>query len=243
MAYALLTLSVVLGGGSLLVFAVHLYAGSLDLVRLDLPEASRLALDAGLSLAFFLQHSVMVRGPVRERLRRGMPAAFYPAIYSITSGLVLLLVVALWQQSSVVLVEFEGGARWGLRGVFVLGLAGFLWGERALGSLDALGTREIARYLRGRKRKTLPLAARGPYRWVRHPLYLFTLLLIWSCPDLTADRLLFNLLWSGWIFLGAVLEERDLVAEFGMPYEEYRRRVPMLLPWRGPRRGPDSGAI
>ena len=34
------------------------------------------------------------------------------------------------------------------------------------------------------------MVVRGPYRWVRHPLYLTTLLMIWSYPDLTADRLL-----------------------------------------------------
>ncbi|MCK7479628.1 MAG: hypothetical protein M0C28_21625 [Candidatus Moduliflexus flocculans] len=53
----------------------------------------------------------------------------------------------------------------------------------------------------------------GPYRLVRHPLYLLSIVMIWSCPDLTTDRLLFNLLWTGWIVVGAYLEERDLVAD------------------------------
>lgn len=60
------------------------------------------------------------------------------------------------------------------------------------------------------------------------------LVLIWSTPNLTADRLLFNLLWSIWIVFGARLEEKDLVAEFGESYRYYQETVPMLLPWRGP---------
>ena len=56
--------------------------------------------------------------------------------------------------------------------------------------------------------------------------------MIWSYPHLTADRALFNVLWTLWIFTGSVLEERDLVAEFGDRYRDYQNKVPMLIPWR-----------
>jgi protein-S-isoprenylcysteine O-methyltransferase Ste14 len=80
----------------------------------------------------------------------------------------------------------------------------------------------------------MPFTVRGPYRWVRHPLYFFCLLMIWSCPDLSLDRLLHNVLWTAWIVVGSVLEERDLVASFGEEYSNYKREVPMLIPWRIP---------
>jgi protein-S-isoprenylcysteine O-methyltransferase Ste14 len=54
--------------------------------------------------------------------------------------------------------------------------------------------------------------------------------MIWSCPDLTADRLLFNLLWTAWIVVGTLLEERDLVAQFGEEYRVYQTEAPMLIP-------------
>jgi len=76
----------------------------------------------------------------------------------------------------------------------------------------------------------MPITVAGPYRWVRHPLYLFMILMIWSCPDLTADRLLFNLLWTVWVAIGSYFEERDLIIEFGDVYREYQKRVPMLIP-------------
>jgi protein-S-isoprenylcysteine O-methyltransferase Ste14 len=63
----------------------------------------------------------------------------------------------------------------------------------------------------------------------------------WASPDLTADRLLFAVLFTGWIVLGTVLEERDLVRDLGEPYREYQRQVPMLVPWRGPARAEDGG--
>ena len=50
----------------------------------------------------------------------------------------------------------------------------------------------------------------------------------------TADRILFNVIWTAWVCVGTVLEERDLVEVFGDSYREYQRRVPMLLPYRAP---------
>jgi len=76
--------------------------------------------------------------------------------------------------------------------------------------------------------------AQGTYRWVRHPMYFVVLLMIWSYPVLTVDRLLFNMLWTIWIVIGTVLEERDLTAKFGDDYREYQRKVPMLFPTRIP---------
>jgi protein-S-isoprenylcysteine O-methyltransferase Ste14 len=65
---------------------------------------------------------------------------------------------------------------------------------------------------------------------VRHPLYLFMLLLIWSTPRFSTDQLLFNVLWTVWIIVGTRLEERDLLVEFGQTYREYQASVPMLMP-------------
>ncbi|MBZ5545690.1 MAG: isoprenylcysteine carboxylmethyltransferase family protein, partial [Acidobacteriia bacterium] len=86
-------------------------------------------------------------------------------------------------------------------------------------------------HLRGTPARATALTIRGPYRWVRHPIYALFLLMVWASPEVTADRLLFNLLWSIWMVAGTRLEERDLAAEFGDGYKEYQRRVPMLVPW------------
>jgi protein-S-isoprenylcysteine O-methyltransferase Ste14 len=69
---------------------------------------------------------------------------------------------------------------------------------------------------------------------VRHPLYFWSLVLIWLTPQMTANRLALFAVFSVYLYAGSFFEERRLVAEFGDDYREYQRRVPRMVPWRGP---------
>ena len=150
--------------------------------------------------------------------------------YAIASGICLIVIVVFWQQSGYAIVSAHGGLRWLLRGIFCVSLLGIIWGIWSLGRFDAFGLDPIRNSARGSSAAPSRLMVRGPYRWVRHPLYSFCVLMIWSCPDLTADRLLFKILWTAWIVLGTVLEERDLAEQFGEEYRIYQSQVPMLFP-------------
>ena len=229
-AYTMIGLARILGGMSLLVFMIYLFVGSLNLFGMHLDESGLLLFDAGLSLLFFVQHSGMIRKPFRRWLARFIPEEYTGAIYAISSGIVLLSVILLWQTSNQTVITPSGLLRWSFRAVFFLCLFGFYWGFKALRFFDPLGLRPIINRLRGRNPRPMPITVAGPYHWVRHPLYLFMILMIWSCPDLTRDRLLFNLLWTVWIVIGSYLEEIDLIVEFGDAYREYQKRVPMFIP-------------
>ena len=201
LAYTIMALAVVASVVSLALF-VGFPAGSLRLLRLEWPEPALLVWDALLSFAFFLQHSVMVRRGFQARVAGVIPPRYYRAVYSIASGVVLAAAVLLWQPSSIHLLVLAGPAHWLLQSGVVLAVALFAWGAIALRGFDFFGLASILAYLRGTEEKPPVFVARGPYRWVRHPFYLSVLVLIWSCPDLTAYRLLFNILWSAWVIVG-----------------------------------------
>lgn len=232
-AYTMLAVATLVGGVSLPAFFVlFLLVGTPGWVHLGLGETAKLALDTLLSVLFFLQHSIMVRPWYGRWSARFIPTHFHGATYTIASGVALLVLVVFWQESTHTLVSAGGPARWILRAVYVLSVIGFAWGILALGSFDTFGLRPILDRLRGTTTPPLPFTIRGPYRWVRHPLYLCALLMIWSYPNLTTDRLLFNVLWTAWVVGATMLEERDLVAVLGDAYRGYQRKVPMLVPYR-----------
>jgi len=72
----------------------------------------------------------------------------------------------------------------------------------------------------------------GPYGWVRHPIYSGAFLAVTAFAAIRARP--GDLLLSAGIIvffsLKAKLEERFLRAQLGDAYDDYRQRVPMLLP-------------
>ena len=81
---------------------------------------------------------------------------------------------------------------------------------------------------------TARLQVSGFYRWIRHPLYTAGLIFIWLSPVMTTSTLALYLGFTLYIVIGSRFEERQLTAEFGQPYVDYRQRVPALFPqpWR-----------
>jgi protein-S-isoprenylcysteine O-methyltransferase Ste14 len=229
-----MALAVATGFVSMGLFA---WAGRPTIIPLGWTAGAALAWDAGLSLLFFAQHSIMVRRPVRARLARVVPSRYDGACFAISSGLTLLLVVVLWQRVGIPVFQLDGAARW-----IVLALNGaaaallVLSGYAVRRTLDIFGLRPIRTHWRGAALELAPFSVDGPFRWVRHPLYACVLALLWIRPQMMADGLLLSILWSAWIVTGTLLEERDLVADFGDVYRRYQRQVPMLVPWRGPAR-------
>ncbi len=217
---------------SLLGFVVFIFSGPFDLIQLYWPPMGWQVWDTLLCFLFFVQHSGMIRRGLRARMADQIPAYYHDALYCIVSGVVLAMVVVFWQPSHMLLLELQGAWRWLARGLFFLAAAGMGWGVWALKGFDPYGKKPIQAHLSSRPLRPRPFSVQGPYLRMRHPLYFFTLVMIWSGPLLSADRLLFNVLWSGWIYLGALLEEKDLMSDFGDDYRRYQKQVPMLIPWK-----------
>ena len=74
------------------------------------------------------------------------------------------------------------------------------------------------------------LVTDGWYAYVRHPLYLGSLVFIWLIPDMTVNRLALVIIFSLYFVIGAFFEERKLLKDFGEEYARYRARTPMLIP-------------
>lgn len=233
-SYAVILLAYLIGGGSLLFFVAFLISGPFGFVHYNISQTQALFWDAFLSILFFVQHSAMIRSSFRKRLTYLVQPQYQAAIYAVASGIVLAAVILLWQTTTTAIYSVHGPLHYLFYMVSVLAIFGMVWVVHALKTFDPFGRRSMIVHLRSQQQSPLQLIVHGPYFWVRHPIYFFMLVLIWSTPEMNLDRLIFNTLWTVWIVVGSYFEERDLVSEFGESYRQYQKIVPMLIPWKGP---------
>jgi protein-S-isoprenylcysteine O-methyltransferase Ste14 len=118
-----------------------------------------------------------------------------------------------------------------LRALFAFGFGLVLVSTFLINHFDLFGLRQVWLYFRGKPYTLLKFGTPGPYRLVRHPLYVGWFFAFWATPVMTNAHPLFAIATAAYILLAIQFEERDLVREHGDAYEEYRRRVPMLIPF------------
>lgn len=74
------------------------------------------------------------------------------------------------------------------------------------------------------------LIIKGFYKLVRHPMYLFSLVLLWLIPYMTDLLLAWVIASTLYFVVGSIPEERKLLNQFGDVYQEYQKEVPRLIP-------------
>jgi protein-S-isoprenylcysteine O-methyltransferase Ste14 len=197
----------------------------------SLPRA--LAIDCLLLTVFAVQHSVMARRWFKERWTQIVPWTIERSTYVLCASLALLLLFWQWRPIGVEIWSVEHpAARLALWTLFAAGWATVLIVTFLINHFDLFGLRQVWLPLVGRPYEKVSFRTPLPYRFVRHPLYAGFLLAFWMTPAMTLAHLVFAVATTAYIVLAIQFEERDLVREYGAAYEDYRRRVPMLVPGR-----------
>ena len=179
---------------------------------------------------FAIQHSIMAR-PAFKRWWAGVfPVACQRSTYVLLSSLILLLLFWQWRPIPIPVWRIDGIAGGLLTGVQWLGWLIVLASTFMIDHFDLSGLRQAFYALRGADAPGPSFKTPLLYKLVRHPLMLGLLLAFWATPEMTAGHLLFAIVNTAYILIGLQFEERDLIAQFGTTYQQYRRRVPMLLP-------------
>ena len=173
----------------------------------------------------------MERGGAGERWTQVIPWAIERSTYVLCASLALALLTWQWRPIGVQVWSVQDPlARVLLWTRFASGWGLVLMVTFAISHFDLVGLRQVWFPLIGRPYTPAHFVTPLPYRLVRHPLYFGFLLAFWMTPHMTLAHLGFAILTTAYILIAIQFEERDLVSEHGAAYEDYRRRVPMLLP-------------
>jgi protein-S-isoprenylcysteine O-methyltransferase Ste14 len=118
-----------------------------------------------------------------------------------------------------------------------LSLAGLLWTLKYFSSLEFLGINQVVRWFRGESKpedsdERLTLRIEGPYKFSRHPLYLFSILFLLFRPVMDIFYLTVFICIVAYFWVGSFFEEKKLIETFGETYIIYRKTVPRIFPFK-----------
>jgi hypothetical protein len=175
------------------------------------------AYDTVLFSVFALHHSALARPASQAALSRVCPDRLLRSVYVWTASLLLILVSLLWRPIGGDLFHVAGTRAFIHAMAQLSGLSLIVLSVRAIDPLELAGIR-------------LPgaggaLQVHGPYRLVRHPLYLGWMLIVFGAAHMTGDRLAFAVITSLYLVIAIPWEERSLERMFGDAYRRYKGEV------------------
>jgi methanethiol S-methyltransferase len=236
-------LGAALFAGSLAYF-LFTYAVTFGEITAGDVSARAVVVDVALFTVFALHHSVFAREGVRAWVVRKVSAQRERSVYVWVASLMLIAVCALWQPIPGVAWQIERPAAWLFPAAQLAGAWLTLRSAAIIDIWDLAGVRQAAtpnNQPPTPKSEPRPFPhldssgelgvgrwefrTDGPYGWVRHPIYLGWLLLVFPVATMTMTRLLFAVVSSAYIVLAIPFEERSLRRASGGSYDQYVKAV------------------
>jgi methanethiol S-methyltransferase len=185
---------------------------------------------------YFLMHSVLASQRTKARFAHQFGEYAYHGIYRLLYNAIALItlmpIVPQILSQDTLLYVIEPPLRWILTAFQISASIGLLASLLQIDWMQFAGISQIIAFLR---QQPLPLPAEqlqtsGVYAIVRHPLYFFSLIVIWFTPSLTTGMLAVNLMVTLYVVIGSRVEEKRMLQLFGDQYRSYIQTVPWLLP-------------
>ena len=195
--------------------------------------ASALLVNALLLSLFVIQHSIMARPAFKKWITRIISPAIERSTFVLLTSLILLLIFWKWQPLKAVVWNAENETiAMILTGVFVLGWLIVFLATFMINHFELFGLQQIFYNLKNKKPQPHVLQVKFFYKIVRHPIMLGFIIAFWATPYMTLGHLIFAIATTIYIMLSVkFLEEKDLRSYLGKEYEEYQKKVPMLIPF------------
>ena len=216
-------------------FYFFLFVGGWDFLPIHVdspgPLVNALLINTGLIALFAVQHTIMARQGFKEGLTRLIPKAAERSTFVLVSGIIMLLICYFWQAINGTVWHVEN--RIGSLILIILHILGWVIAVLTsfiINHFELFGLQQVYLNFVNKPMPPHKFTDRLFYKIVRHPLQFGLLVGMWFTPTMSMTHLSLSVLFTIYIFIGLQYEEKDLVKFLGQDYQNYQKRVPMVLP-------------
>ena len=195
-----------------------------------IPPVWAAVIDVALVTLFALQHTIMARPWFKRAWTRIVPEHLERSVFVLVATAVMGLVVLAWQPIGGTIWNVSGAGMFTLATISAIGWTAVPAVSFLTDHFELFGLRQAYEYATGQKATKPEFKMRAIYKQVRHPMMLGFLMGLWATPLMTTSHMLFAGLFTAYIAVGTIFEERDLVTAHGDAYRKYQQEVPKFVP-------------
>lgn len=181
--------------------------------------------DTVLAIIFVVPHSILLAPPTSSWLKQWIPSGLLGCLHCATSCVSLLVMFHYWGRMDQEIWHARGWVEqailFGFYGSWVALLYSLYW----TGFGYQTGLTQWWYWFRQTPAPKREFVTRGAFRYMRHPVYMSFLGLIWFTPVMTLDHAILTAVWTAYIYAGSYFKDRRLLKFIGQPYYEYGKRI------------------
>lgn len=188
---------------------------------------------------FGVSHTILASNKVKRLFikKEGDKIAFYRLFYNLSSIVFFLTAYYLAPKPDILIYALTSPYNLIIFGLQALSLLGLIWSASFIDLKEFAGFTQIKRYFNNEYEteeldEHSELIIKGPFKFTRHPIYLFSILFLGLRPSMDLFYLTFFLCLTIYFVIGSFYEEKKLISKFGVTYIQYQKEVPRLLPFK-----------
>ena len=186
---------------------------------------------------FAVSHSILASHKFKLEITKilGDKIAFYRLFYNILSILFFMFIYFLLPKPNYLIYDLTFPFDIAIVILQIISGIFLIWAAEAINIKEFLGISQIIRFWKKEYSlddldEKMELIVDGPFKYSRHPIYLFSSLFLILRPTMDFFYLVFLINMILYFYIGSYYEEKKLLTIFGNDYLEYQKNVPKIFP-------------